>query len=69
MDPENSFIGNKKGLKELKSIGKRAHFTYIQSILQNKGDINDCDLIMVWKSSYKHMFSMAMKKQSKVGSF
>ena len=65
MDSEQSFIGNVKGLQELKSIGKRAHFQYIQGILQNKGDINDCDLLMVWKSTYKHKFAMAVKKRSK----
>ena len=31
----------------------------------NKGDMDDCNMIMVWKSSYKHEFSMAVKKQSK----
>ena len=65
MDEEKSFIGNTKGLQELKSTGKRAHFQYTQGILQNKGDIHDCDLILAWKATYEHMFSMAVKKKSK----
>ena len=65
MDPEKSFIGNLQGMKELNEIPKRAHYQYTQGILQNLGDLNQCDLLVVWKSRMRHNFAMAVKKNSK----
>ena len=60
-----SFNGNVKGLRALKNVPLRAHFHYTQGILQNLGDWDQCELLVVWKSQFKHNFAMALKKNSK----
>ena len=65
MNLKESFNGNIKGLKSLNEIPYRAHFHYTQGILQNMGDLNQCDFLVVWKSQVKHNFALALKKNSK----
>lgn len=66
MNLESSFIGNIKGLQELHSQFNRVHFTYMQGVLQNLDkNVDECDLLFVWKSPIKHQFAMGVHKKSK----